>query len=311
MYITKPKPLLKNSTIGLICPSWGFDDYKPINHVIVYLTKLGFKVKLGKFLQIKSPHYKYLSKHDKHKIDDFISFWNDDEIDAVFCLRGGCGALRLLKLLDKSKLKNTRKIFLGFSDITVLLLYIYSRFNLITFHGPLLGVDFLKKDFTPKDKSQAFNLWGLLCSSKLAFSYSSKKEGGIIYGGKAKGKLLGGNLTSICSMLGTKRSYLPSFKNSILFLEDYDEEPYRIDRLLTQLENAGIFSEVKGILFCSFEKCGFKNKREVLNLLKEKVKKYTVPTIYGFPVGHGKRNYTLPIGMEVLLDADNLTLRSV
>lgn len=311
MYITKPKPLLKNSTIGLICPSWGFDDYKPVKQVVVYLTKLGFKVKLGKFLQIRSPYYKYLSKYDNQKINDFISFWNDDEIDALFCLRGGYGTLRLLKFLDQYKLKNTRKIFLGFSDITVLLLYIYSRFNLITFHGPLLGVNFLKNKYTPKNSTQALCLWSLLCSPKLTFSYSSKKDGSIIYGGKAKGKLVGGNLTSICSMLGAKRSYLPSFKNSILFLEDYDEEPYRIDRFLTQLDNAGVFSEVKGILFCSFEKCGFKNKKEVLKLLKEKIKKYKIPAIYGFPVGHGKQNYTLPIGVEALLDADNLTLKSV
>ena len=130
-----------------------------------------------------------------------------------------------------------------------------------------------------------------------------------IKSGKAKGKLLGGNLTDICSMLGG--TYLPSFKNSILLLEDCYEEPYKIDRLLTQLINSDILNDVNGLVFSSFYKCGFKNNKQIVELLKNLFSKFKIPMIFNFPVGHDIKNYVLPIGMNVVLDADNHTLKSI
>lgn len=303
-----PKPLIKGSTIGLICPASGLVNYKQVYLVVRYLKSLGFKVKLGKLLIAPKGLHSYLSGPDELRAKDFITFWNAPFIDAIFCLRGGYGCLRMLDHVDFSIIKNKRKIFLGFSDITVLLLAIYAKCRLITFHGPLLGYKFLKPDLSVFDESTERNLWKILNNHLFDFSYSNKLKGHVINPGKASGVLLGGNLTDLCSMIGS--SYLPLFKNSILFLEDCNEEPYKIDRLLTQLDNDKIFEVIKGVIFSSFYNCKFKNNNHIVRFIKEKMSRYKYPIIYGFPIGHENKNYTVPIGKEVLFDADNLILKS-
>lgn len=303
-----PKSLTKNSTIGLICPAGGLDSFLPVELTVKYLRKLGYKVKIGKSLSSKKNGYKYLSGSDKERLSDLHHFWSDNAVDAVFCLRGGYGCLRLLDSIDFNLIKKHKKILLGYSDITALLLSFYKESNLATFHGPLLGNKFLNHQLKPLEHSSEKNLWKLLNESKFKFSYSNKSDGVSIFPGRAQGKLLGGNLTVICSMIGSK--YLPSFKNSILFLEDCHEESYKIDRLLTQLALAGIFHEVNGLIFSSFYKCKFKNNKEIVNLLKDKVLKYKIPTIFNFPIGHSLKNYTVPIGKTVTLDSRTCSLTS-
>lgn len=302
-----PKSLKSNSTIGLICPAGGFVNYKPIKLVIRYLKLKGYKVRLGKSLISSKSEYKYLSGGDSGRLSDLHNFFKDKNIDAIFCLRGGYGSLRLLRDIDFKLIKKSKKIILGFSDITVLLLSIFAKTNLITFHGPLLGAKFLNDHLKSKDKKSELYFWNLLSKDKFRFSYSYESK--IIHPGKASGRLLGGNLTDICSMLGSG-GYLPDFKGAILFLEDCYEEPYRIDRLLTQLDLAGIFKKVNGLIFSNFYKCKFKSDREIVRLLKDKVKKYKIPVIYDFPIGHSLKNYTVPIGMPCVLDASAGTLKS-
>lgn len=309
MPLLYPKPLKPDSKIGLICPAGGFDDYKPIKHVSKYLLQQGYKVNHGKSLICSRSEYTYLSGSDSKRLSDLHRSFSDKNIDAIFCLRGGYGSLRLLDCIDFNLIKRSKKIILGFSDITVLLLSIYAKTSLITFHGPLLGIKYLNNNLKAKDKNTEQNFWKILQDPKFSFLYSYKSKGKIIYRGKTRGKLLGGNLTDICSMLGS--TYLPDFKDSILFLEDCYEEPYKIDRLLTQLDNAGIFKKVNGLLFSNFYKCGFKNHKEVINLLEDKVKKYKIPTIYNFPISHGLQNYTVPIGLPCILDTDTITLKSL
>lgn len=245
----------------------------------------------------------------KNRLDDFINFWSSKNIDAIFCLRGGYGSLQLLNEIDFNLIKKHKKILLGFSDITVLLLAIYAKTKLVTFHGPMLGYKFIDSKLNPKDKSTKYNLWKLLTNPCFSFSYSIKSSSITINHGKAVGNLLGGNLTDICSMLGS--NYLPDFKDSILFLEDCNEEPYKIDRMLTQLDNAGIFKVLKGILFCSFENCNFKSKKELAKLVNNIVGRYKIPTICGFPIGHGLKNYIVPIGKKVLLDTKKRILKAL
>lgn len=301
-----PHPLVNNSTIGLICPAGGFEDYKPIVLASRYLKKHGYKVKLGDSLLNLQKSYKYLSGSDEERLGDLLDFWFDKTVDAIFCLKGGYGSLRLLNKIDFNKLKNIKKIFLGFSDITVLLLAMYSRTNMITFHAPMLGADFLKKNLTPKDKSSEMCMFNMLRDPAFKFSYSSKDEGITINPGKTSGYLLGGNLTSLCSMIGT--GYFPDFRDSVLFLEDVNEEPYTIDRMLTQLIMSGIFNKVTGVIFTSFNNSGFKSKKQVATLIKDKMTRYKIPIIYYFPSGHGAKNYILPIGRKVFFDADNKSL---
>ena len=309
MKLLLPKPLKHKSTIGLICPAGGFEDYKSINLVNRYLKNCGYKVKIGKsiVLKVSKNNYKYLSGNDKSRLADLVNFYNLSEVDAIFCLRGGYGSSRLLDLIDfKQFIKKSPKLIVGFSDITILSLALYSQSNLVTVHGPMLGVSLLKNNATLKSKTTANLFWKLLVSPGLNFFYSNKKEGFSIYPGKTSGVMLGGNLTAVCSLLGTK--YSPNYKNSILLLEDVNEEPYKIDRMLTQLDQAGVFKQVKGVVFSSFAKCKFRNDKEILLLLKDKLSRYRKPSIYKFPIGHVVNNYPVPIGLKVSLDADNLTL---
>ena len=304
-----PEAIKPNATIGLICPAGGFENYKPINRVIKYLRKLGYNVKLGNSI-ISFPSsnnaYKYLSGSDKNRLLDLVKFWNDISVDAIFCLRGGYCSLRLLRSIDFKRFQSNNKILLGFSDITALLLAFYTKTQNVTFHGPLLGKYFLNNSFVNNTSLKL--MWNLLKDEKFKFSYSNKKNGIVINPGKSSGILLGGNLSTICSMLGNE--FLPNFKNSILFLEDCNEELYKLDRYLTQLDNAGVFNNVSGLIFSSFENCKLRNKNEMVALIDDKVKKYKVPTIYRFPIGHGVLNYTVPIGARVILDANNLILKS-
>ena len=304
-----PKPLTKNSTIGLICPGGGFDDYKPIKRVIKYLKQKGYKVKVGRSLVCPKKDYKYLSGSDTLRLKDFHSFCSDKNIDAIFCLRGGYGSLRLLNLIDYDLVKKSKKIIVGFSDISTLLCAIYAKTKLITIHGPLLGIDFLQSDLKPADKQAEKYLWDILSGKKLDFKYSKNQNSKLIYPGQTKGILLGGNLSCICSLLGSK--YLPDFSNSILILEECNEEPYKIDRMLTQLDNAAVFKKVKGIIFGSFYKCKFKSQSQIIQLLKSKISKYKIPSVYGFPLGHGKRNYPVPFGIPAYFDAEAAILKSI
>lgn len=253
--------------------------------------------------------YKYLSGTDNERLNDLNKMWLDDSIDAVFCMRGGYGTLRFLQEIDYSILKKRKKILIGYSDITALLLTMYSEANLITFHGPMLGIKTLSDKLLPKNKKSVSSIWSVLSSKDFSFSYAFKKTGTVIYPGKATGPIIGGNLSVICSMLGSEFS--PGFSKSILFLEDCNEEPYKIDRYLTQLKNARVFEKIAGLVIGSFYKCNFKNKKEIIDLIKDRLGKNKIPSVYGFPTGHGKENYTLPIGVKASLDTGNLTLKAV
>ncbi|MBI1859155.1 MAG: LD-carboxypeptidase [Candidatus Melainabacteria bacterium] len=309
MSVRLPNPLRKGSTIGLICPAGGFNDYTEVKRAFRYLTKMGYKVEIGNSVVNKKTVYQYLSGDDEARLFDLMGFWLDTSIDAIFCLKGGYGSLRLLKKINFEALKKVKKIILGFSDITVLLLALYAKTNQITFHGPLVGAHFLKRNYIPSDKRSAKHMFNILKDPAYKFSYNSKDDGVVLHPGKATGHLIGGNLTSICSMLGT--DYLPDFKNSILFLEDCNEHKYTIDRMLMQMNNAGLLKGVAGIVFGSFYNSGFTSKKQVAKLLRDVVHDFNIPMIYYFPCGHGSQNYTLPIGRKVMLDADKLTLKSV
>lgn len=304
-----PDALKKGSTVGLICPSGGFDDYRPVKKALKYLKELGYNPRPGSSLINSKKFYKYLAGDDKDRLQDFLDFWFDKDVHAIFCLKGGYGSMRLLEHIDFNKLMRHKKILIGFSDVTALLLAVYAKTRLITFHGPMLGADFIGKKLKPKDQASERSMFKLISDPYFRFSYNSKEEGYVINPGVTHGYLIGGNLTLICSLVGTE--YLPDFKNTILFLEDINEEPYTIDRMLTQLKYAGILDKLRGMVICSFYNSGFKSRKHVAKLMKDRLGAYKVPIIYYFPCGHGSKNFTLPIGRKVFLDADRLLLRSL
>jgi muramoyltetrapeptide carboxypeptidase len=244
----------------------------------------------------------------------------DRKVNAIVCVRGGYGTARLLPLLDYGKIRANAKIFIGYSDITSLHCAFLVKANLISFHGPMLNSDFIKDDLPQ------FTLQSFLCtlmepqpagSVKRGLSVESRGEKlrqpvkgpeiSILRSGKASGQLIGGNLSLICTTLATP--YQPSFKNKILFLEDLDEVPFRFDRMLTHLLNAGLLQQVAGVAIGTNKACidpkakGCKEYRQTMeDVFKERLAPLKVPVVLGLPFGHVPMNATLPVGVKATLD---------
>jgi len=287
-----PVLLKPGDTVALIAPGSSIPEDK-IEKAKTNLLSLGLKVKEGKYIREK---YGYTAGKDKERIADIHWAFGDKSIDGIWCIRGGYGCTRLLPYIDYKLIKKNPKILIGYSDITALHMAIFKKTGLTTFHGPVgssefspYAIEYLQKMlFTPiigqpihhKDPSRVITL-------------SS---------GFAKGKLIGGNLSLISAMCGTK--YLPSAKGKIVILEDIDEKPYRIDRMLIQLEQAWDLKKANGILLGEFADCDSDSDRSLtLNeTLENHFKDCGIPVLYNFPLGHIEDQATYPVGIKASMD---------
>lgn len=205
--------------------------------------------------------------------------------------------MKLLPLLDFETIRANPKILMGFSDITALLVAIFDRCRIVTFHGPLVTT--LKRD------------GGKTCSAFLEAVSSgtplvlTPRQPVVLSPGKASGILMGGNLTSLCHLLGTP--YEPHFNGRLLFLEDRQEAPYRIDRMLSQLHLSGHLDGVGGVILGTFEACG--TLEDVYAIVKEVFGRTGIPILAGFELGHGTHNLTVPIGLEAKMNTEDGSLR--
>jgi muramoyltetrapeptide carboxypeptidase len=223
-------------------------------------------------------------------------------------VRGGYGAARLLPLLDYRIIRANPKIFLGYSDITSLHCALLTKANLISFHGPMLNSDFANQT-TPRFTWQ--NLLRTLTKPTAAAGVSQGYRGKtvkVLQSGVARGQLIGGNLSVLCTTIGTP--WQPPFRGRILFFEDVGEQPYRFDRMLTHLLNCGLLQQVAGIAIginrdCTDPKApGAKEYRQTIeDVFKERLLPLKVPIVMGLPFGHVRQNATLPIGVRALLDS--------
>ncbi len=288
------------STIGLIAPAGPLED-SLIEKAICDLKQMGFWVKEGSSLFRK---HGYLAGADEERAADINSMFEDKEVQAIVCLRGGYGTLRILDSVDFKNIARNPKIIIGYSDITALLNAIYKHTGLITFHGPMATSDMFKG----KDSfgMKYFESFLMKPAKQLEILNPEGMEVETVFPGKGRGKLVGGNLTMIAASIGTR--YELDTKGKLLFLEDVGEEPYRIDRMLTQLKLAGKLKDIKGIVFCSFASCEAQNKSKSLGLyevLGDLAEELKVPAVMGYMVGHCTPNITLPIGANVFFDASN------
>jgi len=291
--ILKPPKLEKGQTVGIVSPA---SPMKPdrLSRGIKYIEKCGYKVKLGSHVR---DVYGYLAGSDKDRAGEIDKMFIDKEVHAVFCTRGGYGTPRLLELINFETLKSHPKVFVGFSDITALQLAIFQATQLVTFSGPMPAVEMGRgiDAFTEQ------HFWNMIASSGPIQALSGLR---CIKPGVTSGRLLGGNLSMICSLIGTP--YLPDFQDTILFLEDVGEELYRIDRKLMQLKLAGILQKVRGILIGQFTICEPKSVNPSLSLeqiLHDIFFDLNIPIAEGLKYGHIDVKYTLPLGAEVYLDA--------
>lgn len=304
----KPRRLKRGDTVGLVMPSSAHWNPTAIDILLDSLTALGLKGKLGKHV---SDRRGYLAGRDEDRASDLNAMFADPEVDAIHCIRGGWGAARVLPLLDWSVIAQHPKIVVGFSDITALLLALHAKTGLVTFHGP--NGDSPWNTFNRGWMTRV--LWN---GEAAAFANLKETDDTLVpvknrtrtlTRGKARGRLLGGNLTVLTTIIGS--GYLPDFKDCILFLEDVSEEPYSLDRMFTQLKLAGILGQVKGVVWGTCDKCtpsdGF-GSLTIPDILDDHLKPLGVPVFSGAMIGHVSRQFTLPLGVQVELDADAATI---
>lgn len=310
--VLKPRRLSAGDTVGLVAPANATFQSVELQIARESLEALGLKVKVGGHLLDR---YGYLAGLDKDRADDINRFFADESVRAVLPIRGGWGSSRLLPYLDFQAIRRNPKIVVGFSDITALLLSIHARARLVTFHGPngmgrwdAFSVDGFKRMLLQAEAITFSNPRQMSDRNALTPVENRVQT---ITGGKARGRLLGGNLTVLTTILGSP--YLPQWDGAILFCEDVGEELYRIDRMLTQLKLAGVLSKIKGFIFGTCAECGPGTGNFGVLTLEEifadHIKPLGVPAWSGGMIGHGIPQWTLPLGIDVEADAEAGTIR--
>ena len=298
--ILKPPRLNIGDTIGLINPASQIEP-EDIKFISNFLQQKGFQIKLGKHI---FDQYGYLAGKDKNRAADVNAMFADDSVKALLTVRGGWGCNRILSLLNYDLIRQNPKIIMGYSDITSLLLAIYARSRIITFHGPVgistwnpFSVDYVTQILLEGEAIRLQN----------PINYPIET----ITRGKATGHLLGGNLSVLTAIIGS--AYLPDWKQSILFVEEIGEDIYRIDRMLTQLKLAGILDQLAGFIFAQCKDCvDLEDSDPSLTLqeiLADHIKPLGIPAWYGSMIGHIRDKFTVPIGLKVEIDANQGTIQ--
>lgn len=292
--------LIFGDTISIISPSSPTSE-ENINNALTKLKGLKFNYKIYNNLFNNSG---YLAGSDKERCDDFNHALKDKSSKAIMCMRGGYGSLRIINSIQWSFFKKNPKIFMGFSDLTPILNYIFKKFKIISFHSPMLTSDlnnFYSKESlinsitNPRDNYYIENPKNINLKS-----FTNNKI-------KARGNIIGGNLSLICSTISTK--YEIPFKNNILFLEEVNESPYKIDRMLTHLHLSGKINLCSGIILGQFTNCKDNNNVKIEDVLLEKLKLFKKPCIYNLCAGHGEPRLTIPIGAMAEINTNDSTIK--
>ena len=304
----KPKRLRPGDTVGIIAPASGVAP-ETWDRAVRNIESLGFKARIGKNARGR---LSFLSATDKERLEDLHWAFSDPEISAVWCVRGGGGAPRLLPDVDFALIRKNPKIFIGFSDITALHVAIHQRTGLVTFHGPVASSEY--SDYTRK------HVMSVLCEPSATprvdvSEFNAARDSAYfrtetLRKGKARGRLIGGNLALLTAIAGTPYA-LGDLKGRLLFIEDVNEPAYRVDRMLTQLRQSCDLRDVAGIALGIFDEGGAtpaKTAQPVLDVFRDRLGDLGVPMVYGLSFGHIRDNLTLPYGVQAELDADNATL---
>jgi muramoyltetrapeptide carboxypeptidase len=240
--LLKPERLCFGDTVGIIAPASAPPDPKAVDRAAVALEKFGFKPKPGKNIRAR---HGFLAGSDRGRAADVMQMFTDKKVKAVICLRGGDGSSRILDRLDYGVIRRNPKILAGYSDITSLHCALIKKVNLISMHAPMLLRGLEEKDLPEFTRNSFFRTIMVVKPAGSICTGYDKKTVSILRGGVAEGRLIGGNLTVLCAVIGTP--FAPAFNRKILFFEDVGEKPYRLDRMLTQLLNAGILGKVAGV----------------------------------------------------------------
>lgn len=304
-----PPRLRPGAQVALIAPSGPLLERDDLTRAGELCSALGYRHRLG---PNAGAAYGYLAGTDDQRIADLNAALADPAVDAVWCIRGGNGMNRIIHRVDFDGFARAPKPVIGYSDITVLLLALWQRTGIVTFHGPIAR--------TPMPNFQRFHfdrvLTGAVPAGQLGghnppqnVLVPTNRRIFKVRGGKARGRLVGGNLTLVQALIGTP--YFPSLDGAILFLEDVGEDVYRVDRMLAHLRLSGAFDRLAGIAIGQFTEMGRGGDGGALGfdeVLHTYFGPLDIPVAVGFPFGHIDDQWTLPVGVMAELDADAGTL---
>ncbi len=298
MNVLKPKRLRKSDVIGIVAPASPVFPEDQLESAATYIESLGYRIKFGKAVR---KVYGYLAGTDRERAADLNNMFADKQVSAIFCLRGGYGSPRLLSLIDYDTVARNPKIFVGFSDITALSCALLAKCRLLTFSGPMLA-----SDMTHPDDFAQEHFWRLITSATVVGElpnhdshYATPLRAGI-----TTGRLIAANLSLLTVLFGTP--YLPNLRKSILVVEDVGEEPYRVDRMLSQVEHSGVMRALNGFVIGQLTDCEPEDEKPSLSMeqvITDYVNKLPkpVPAFANFSFGHVKPKLTLPFGAKAKL----------
>ena len=290
-----PPRLRPGDTIGVVAPSGPFEPER-LTAGLAYLKARGYRVREGASLYARE---RYLAGSDAARTKDLNGMFADPEVRAIFAARGGYGSARVLNSIDYEAVRRDPKLLVGFSDTTALQLGLFARTGLVTYSGVTLCADVTESGMPPATER---TLWDALVSGRHPPVAGLRA----LKGGAAEGPLIGGCLSLIASLVGTP--YLPDPTGALLFMEDVNEEPYRVDRMLNQLRMAGIFDRVAGVLFGQFAGCEPERATDgsVEAVLESLAGAIPCPAFCGLPFGHAPDRRVLPIGLPARIDTDGI-----
>jgi len=306
--LVRPPRLRPGDRVGLVNPATAAFETQPIEIMVDALESLGLEVVLGDNYYAR---HGYFAGTDDRRAADINAFFADPSIRMIFA-RGGWGSARLLPLLDYDTIAANPKILLGYSDATALITGVHSRTGLVTFHGPSpldrFSADYFRRVVMNGEAVEMRNLVEI-DDDKLVQTEHRLQT---IRPGKAGGPILGGNLTVLTAIMGS--DYLPGFDGAILFLEDVNEAIYRVDRMLTELKLAGILDRISGFVFGRCTDCESGTSYGSLTLeqvLREHVEPLGIPAFSGSMIGHIDQQFTIPLGIDVEIDAAAGTIKMI
>jgi len=285
-------PLQPGDTIALVAPSSPFPK-AAFEQACRTFEDLGYRLAPGKHILHERG---FLAGTEAERAKDLIHAVKAPEVAAIVCIRGGYGSSRLLPWLPFATLRRSPRIFLGYSDVTFLHLAFRHLLGWTTFHGP----NFVDLGNRPEGIEELL----LALSGRQEFSWNLD-ERQVLKPGLAAGPLIGGNLTCLCHLLGTP--YFPDLTGALLMLEDRGEALYRLDRLLTQLNLAGVLDRIAGLVLGHFQECG--DPRRVGEMVLDQVRSFAFPVVAGLPFGHGSPNEVVPLGSRFTLNTFEGTLK--
>jgi muramoyltetrapeptide carboxypeptidase len=298
--LIKPERLKKGDTVGIIAPA-SPPNKENLERGLKFIEEIGLNYKLGKSLY---QEYGYLAGSDEDRLADLHGMFLDDEVKGIICAGGGYGTGRIALAIDYETIKKNPKVFWGYSDITFLHTAIRQQAGLVTFHGPMIASDLGKEDANLISKEQFLQLFSP-AELRYTTELSLLEE---MIAGKAKGELVGGNLSLLASTMGT--SYEIDTFGKILLIEDINEEPRAVDRMLNQLYMGGKLQGAAGIIVGDFNNCVPERELSLSldEVLDHYIKQAGKPAMKGFKMGHCSPHIAVPFGTEAQMDTDTKTL---